>query len=155
MARTRAGGAESSSPRPGQPVTHGVRSALETARQRWASRPVPEAPGPAAGDPAGAGTGAGTDIAVAQPGWGPSNSWAGTSGPLRQTWARYADRGQRIGAAVPLLAVPYWLVWGGPGFAVHCLLRWGQDATDRPAGAAGLAAGLLVLIAGLWIAGVI
>lgn len=136
-------------------VTEGVRSAVELARQRWGapvgpvtSPRTPERPG--APGHLGAGGGPGTE---GDP-FRCFRIWSQPPPAMAHVWADLIHGSRRAGELGWGWLIPYW-VFGIPGFAVACAARFVQDAAARPGRFAALLLAVVLLTAGLRVAGAI
>lgn len=148
-------------------TTESVRSALDVARQRWASvtpeatqdtpersDDSPETPTtePTIGDAPTAPQTPAADPGPAAPEHPlPFNSWSGNSLPLRATWATYCDGARRVIESSPVLVIGYWAV-GLPLFAIHSLARLSQDSTTSVTRGLVFVVVVVILIVGIAIA---
>lgn len=156
-------------------TTDSVRSALDIARQRWASA-APYAPEGTPEEAYDAPATAGPEDLVpperepeAEPGPGPGgrrassprppsarhpmpySSWKGSSRPLRDTWRTYCDGAARVIEFSPVAVLPYWLA-GVPLYLIHCTARLVQDSTTSVTRGAVFVVVVVILIAGIVIA---
>ncbi len=121
-------------------------SARETALKRW-RRPIGEPPPEDPQD--------GEDTEPALPGaFAHLRINRHTSPSMNAVWADFAEGAWEISAEHPLLLIPY-LGFGLPGLAVAAAAKFTFDSSIRPGRFAALLFAVVLLIAGLWIAGAI